>query len=65
MILNHFDDQVIEDANVADVFLSVLLWSEDVGAESDGQVVCSHFVLRLTHRYLIEKLNVVLERIEI
>ena len=65
MMLDHENEELIEDARLIDVFLCNVKWAEDVWTNCHCQVVCGHPVFWLPFDNLAEKLNVELERVEI
>ena len=65
MIVDHLDQQVIEDAYLVLIALLVTFRSENIWSNSDCNVVRIHLVSRLVVHYFLEKLNVKLEGVEV
>ena len=65
MVLDHEDEEFVEDARLIDVFLSRAEWTEDVWTDCHCQVVLGHPIGWLILGNLAEKLNVELQRVEV
>ena len=65
MIVDHFDQQVIEDADLILIALLVAFRSENIWPDSDRHVVRVHLVHWLVVNNFLEKLNVELEGVEV
>ena len=65
MMLDHENEELVEDSRLIDVFLRNAKWAEDVWTNCHCQVVCGHPVFWLPFDNLAKKLNVELERVKI